>query len=246
MTPAVLLRYSAATWNSHRIHYDRDYAKAEGYPDLLVHGPLQATLALDLLGAVSEAIAPEEPPLSHHVYHALNSFHRQEEKRQLQGQHSHSHSHSHGGKPCGHNHGGDDHAAEVNEEDLTDLPQVPWHTRFQQLTHFGYELKQPLYVNTPVRVLAKVISDEFDSGEYDTQQLLHMENKKQGLPSKQYQMRDLVRKGQAYVRVWIQHRDDPSLVYFNSTACFDTPNVIHFNQVPEKGLDMLLKDLQQQ
>ncbi|RVQ69638.1 protein dehydratase [Croceicoccus ponticola] len=41
----LLFRYSALTFNSHRIHYDRDYAtQAEGYPGLVVQGPLQATL----------------------------------------------------------------------------------------------------------------------------------------------------------------------------------------------------------
>jgi 3-methylfumaryl-CoA hydratase len=46
----LLFRYSALTFNGHRIHYDRDYARqAEGYPDLVVHGPLIATLLLDLL-----------------------------------------------------------------------------------------------------------------------------------------------------------------------------------------------------
>ena len=38
---AQLFWYSAATWNPHRIHYDRDYAAIEGHPDVLVHGPLQ-------------------------------------------------------------------------------------------------------------------------------------------------------------------------------------------------------------
>jgi len=45
----LLFRYSALTYNGHRIHYDRDYARqVEGYPDLVVHGPLLATLALEL------------------------------------------------------------------------------------------------------------------------------------------------------------------------------------------------------
>ena len=40
-----LFRYSALTFNGHRIHYDRDYCRTvEGYPGLVVHGPLQATL----------------------------------------------------------------------------------------------------------------------------------------------------------------------------------------------------------
>jgi 3-methylfumaryl-CoA hydratase len=47
-TPVMLFRYSAVTMNSHRIHYDREYTtKTEGYPGLLVHGPLIATLLLD-------------------------------------------------------------------------------------------------------------------------------------------------------------------------------------------------------
>jgi 3-methylfumaryl-CoA hydratase len=46
----LLFRYSAATNNSHRIHYDHPYAtEVEGYPGLVVHGPLMATLMLDLL-----------------------------------------------------------------------------------------------------------------------------------------------------------------------------------------------------
>ena len=40
-TRAQLFLYSAATWNPHRIHYDREYAAGEGHPDVLVHGPLQ-------------------------------------------------------------------------------------------------------------------------------------------------------------------------------------------------------------
>ncbi|HEY4958156.1 MAG TPA: MaoC family dehydratase N-terminal domain-containing protein [Caldimonas sp.] len=46
----LLFRYSALTFNGHRIHYDRRYAtEVEGYPGLIVHGPLIATLLLDLL-----------------------------------------------------------------------------------------------------------------------------------------------------------------------------------------------------
>ena len=44
----LLFRYSAISFSSHRIHYDRDYAKQEGYPGILVHGPLTATLLIDL------------------------------------------------------------------------------------------------------------------------------------------------------------------------------------------------------
>lgn len=46
----LLFRYSALTFNGHRIHYDRRYVTGvEGYPGLIVHGPLIATLLIDLL-----------------------------------------------------------------------------------------------------------------------------------------------------------------------------------------------------
>lgn len=46
----LLFRYSALTFNGHRIHYDRQYVTAvEGYPGLIVHGPLIATLLVDLV-----------------------------------------------------------------------------------------------------------------------------------------------------------------------------------------------------
>jgi 3-methylfumaryl-CoA hydratase len=49
-TDPMLFRYSALTFNSHRIHYDRRYVtETEGYPGLIVHGPLIATLLIDLL-----------------------------------------------------------------------------------------------------------------------------------------------------------------------------------------------------
>ncbi len=45
----LLFRYSAVTFNAHRIHYDEPYATtAEGYPSLVVHGPLTATRLADL------------------------------------------------------------------------------------------------------------------------------------------------------------------------------------------------------
>jgi 3-methylfumaryl-CoA hydratase len=51
--PLLLFRYSALTFNGHRIHYDCPYVtEVEGYPGLVVHGPLQATL---LLGLAAEA-----------------------------------------------------------------------------------------------------------------------------------------------------------------------------------------------
>lgn len=58
--PTLLFRFSALTYNGHRIHYDRDYARTqEGYPGLVVHGPLQAMAMAEL--ARSRGVgAPEE------------------------------------------------------------------------------------------------------------------------------------------------------------------------------------------
>lgn len=48
--PVMLFRFSALTDNGHRIHYDQPYVtKVEGYPGLVVHGPLQAMLLVDLV-----------------------------------------------------------------------------------------------------------------------------------------------------------------------------------------------------
>lgn len=56
--PVLLFRYSALTFNGHRIHYDQPYAtRVEGYPGLVVHGPLLATLMLE---AARRAL-PERP-----------------------------------------------------------------------------------------------------------------------------------------------------------------------------------------
>lgn len=47
--PVLMFRYSALTFNGHRIHYDVDYARnVEGYPDLVFHAPLTATLLFEL------------------------------------------------------------------------------------------------------------------------------------------------------------------------------------------------------
>src|SRR6185436_12217102 len=55
--PVNLFRYSAVTFNGHRIHYDHPYVTAvEGYPGLVVHGPLIATLLVDLLRRNSPGI----------------------------------------------------------------------------------------------------------------------------------------------------------------------------------------------
>ncbi len=46
-TDILLFRYSSLTFNAHRIHYNKDYAMREGYPNILVHGPLTVTLLLE-------------------------------------------------------------------------------------------------------------------------------------------------------------------------------------------------------
>jgi 3-methylfumaryl-CoA hydratase len=57
--PVLLFRYSALTFNGHRIHYDRTYCiKEEGYPGLIVHGPLQATLLLMLAASIRDGVVP--------------------------------------------------------------------------------------------------------------------------------------------------------------------------------------------
>jgi len=59
-TPTLLFRYSALTFNGHRIHYDADYAReVEGYGGLVVHGPLLATLMLNLAAEMAGRL-PED------------------------------------------------------------------------------------------------------------------------------------------------------------------------------------------
>ena len=53
-TSTTLFRYSALTFNGHRIHYDQDYCReVEGYPDLVIHGPLNATLLAGLAQSIA-------------------------------------------------------------------------------------------------------------------------------------------------------------------------------------------------
>ncbi len=57
--PVLLFRYSALTFNGHRIHYDRDYVtKVEGYPGLIFHGPLQAALIVEFAAKLHSGKAP--------------------------------------------------------------------------------------------------------------------------------------------------------------------------------------------
>ena len=59
-TAPLLFRYSALTFNGHRIHYDRRFCtEQEGYPGLVVHGPLQATLLVQLATETRGGRVPE-------------------------------------------------------------------------------------------------------------------------------------------------------------------------------------------
>jgi 3-methylfumaryl-CoA hydratase len=59
--PVLLFRYSALTFNGHRIHYDRDYVtKVEGYPGLIFHGPMQAAFIVELAAKLHGGMAPKK------------------------------------------------------------------------------------------------------------------------------------------------------------------------------------------
>lgn len=59
VSPTLLFRFSALTYNGHRIHYDRDYARhQEGYPGLVVHGPLQAMAMAEMARSRGVATRP--------------------------------------------------------------------------------------------------------------------------------------------------------------------------------------------
>lgn len=79
-TTTLLFRYSALTFNGHRIHYDLDYARnEEGYAGLVVHGPLQATLLLHLATRMNGNRPPQHfsyrgvAPLTHGGQFSLNA-----------------------------------------------------------------------------------------------------------------------------------------------------------------------------
>jgi 3-methylfumaryl-CoA hydratase len=62
--PTVLFRFSALTYNAHRIHYDLAYATSEGHPDLVVHGPLQALLLME----AAHRSRPDRDPVARFAY----------------------------------------------------------------------------------------------------------------------------------------------------------------------------------
>ena len=67
-----LFFFSAATYNGHRIHYDKTWAtEVEGYPDVLVHGPLQAAL---LARAVTDWAGPDGRLVSYAVQNRASAF----------------------------------------------------------------------------------------------------------------------------------------------------------------------------
>ena len=71
VSPVLLFRFSALTYNAHRIHYDRDYARdVEGYPGLLTHGPLQA---LTMAEAARAAAGGAEGGRDHDFTYRLES-----------------------------------------------------------------------------------------------------------------------------------------------------------------------------
>ncbi|MBS7697649.1 MULTISPECIES: MaoC family dehydratase N-terminal domain-containing protein [unclassified Chelatococcus] len=58
-SPVLLFRYSALTFNGHRIHYDQPYSRdEENYPGLVVHGPLQATLLVEFAASLRDGRSP--------------------------------------------------------------------------------------------------------------------------------------------------------------------------------------------
>lgn len=58
--PVTLFMFSSATANAHRIHYDLDFARSEGHPELVVHGPLQVLLMAGALSAQGEDFTGRE------------------------------------------------------------------------------------------------------------------------------------------------------------------------------------------
>ena len=66
----MLFRFSALIFNAHRIHYDVDYCRDEGYPALVVHGPLQTLLLLDLCARhASRPVQRLEYRALHPIFH---------------------------------------------------------------------------------------------------------------------------------------------------------------------------------
>ena len=67
--PVMLFRFSALIFNANRIHYDIDYVKGEGYPALIVHGPLQTLLLLDLCRENGARVTKLDYRAQHPIFH---------------------------------------------------------------------------------------------------------------------------------------------------------------------------------
>lgn len=65
----MLFRFSALIFNAHRIHYDLAYVKEEGYPALIVHGPLQTLLLLDLCRENDANVTKLDYRAQHPIFH---------------------------------------------------------------------------------------------------------------------------------------------------------------------------------
>ena len=57
---ALLFRFSALTYNAHRIHYDHNWVREEGYSDLIVHGPLQALMMGELVRRLGDGLVGKQ------------------------------------------------------------------------------------------------------------------------------------------------------------------------------------------
>jgi 3-methylfumaryl-CoA hydratase len=57
---ALLFRFSALTYNAHRIHYDHNWVRKEGYSDLVVHGPLQALMMGELIRRCGDGLVSKQ------------------------------------------------------------------------------------------------------------------------------------------------------------------------------------------
>lgn len=100
---------------------------------------------------------------------------------------------------------------------------MPWYARFQQLKKFNYKALRPLIVNTPVRILAKVIEDQHKP-----------------LETTPASVSEMLRNGPARVRLWVQDANDNDVIYMDGEATFEAPNTIEYSGIPEAALDEIL------
>jgi hydroxyacyl-ACP dehydratase HTD2-like protein with hotdog domain len=66
-----LFMFSAATWLTHRIHFDREYARTEGFDDLVVHGPLQGAYLSQMLSVLAVDCGGKVVSLSYRHRHPV-------------------------------------------------------------------------------------------------------------------------------------------------------------------------------